>query len=369
MPRRSTRPRRGWTGRRPAVEVDRLIRGLSPFPGAWCEIGGERVKLLLSELAEGAGAPGEVLDGRLAVACGAGAVRLLRLQRAGGGVLDAAAFLRGRPVRGGRRGSVDSLPPAGESASRRGRARTGDAGDAAGGFLRASGGCGAGRRLRRRAAADGPSAAMAPEPGMVPVPNAGFDAWVAGFRGRALAQGVSPGDVRRGLRAGGIPAGRDRAGPQPDRVHPDDGGLSGDRRVGRAGGQGTGGAGAARRRRSRRSRGATGSSPRWSPRSGGWRASTASGGAACRWSRRWRRWPTRGGGGASSRASWSRRLKILQNGDVAPAGMTGSWAGAMGHTQFIPTSYLAYAVDFTGDGRRDIWSDDPTDALARRRPI
>ena len=57
-------------------------------------------------------------------------------------------------------------------------------------------------------------------------------------------------------------------------------------------------------------------------------------------------------------------LKILQNGDVSPAGMTGSWAGAMGHTQFIPTSYLAYAVDFRGDGRRDIWADDPTDALA-----
>jgi membrane-bound lytic murein transglycosylase B len=44
--------------------------------------------------------------------------------------------------------------------------------------------------------------------------------------------------------------------------------------------------------------------------------------------------------------------------------MVGSWAGAMGHTQFIPTSYLAYAVDFTGDGRADIWADDPTDALA-----
>lgn len=57
-------------------------------------------------------------------------------------------------------------------------------------------------------------------------------------------------------------------------------------------------------------------------------------------------------------------LKILQAGDVSPQGMTGSWAGAMGHTQFIPTSYLAYAVDFTGDGRRDIWSEDPTDALA-----
>lgn len=57
-------------------------------------------------------------------------------------------------------------------------------------------------------------------------------------------------------------------------------------------------------------------------------------------------------------------LKILQNGDISASRMTGSWAGAMGHTQFIPTSYLAYAVDFTGDGRRDIWSEDPTDALA-----
>ncbi|WP_193143078.1 lytic murein transglycosylase [Meridianimarinicoccus sp. MJW13] len=57
-------------------------------------------------------------------------------------------------------------------------------------------------------------------------------------------------------------------------------------------------------------------------------------------------------------------LKILQAGDVAPRNMIGSWAGAMGHTQFIPTSYLAYAVDFSGDGKRDIWSNDPTDALA-----
>lgn len=57
-------------------------------------------------------------------------------------------------------------------------------------------------------------------------------------------------------------------------------------------------------------------------------------------------------------------LKIIQSGDVPPNRMTGSWAGAMGHTQFIPTSYLAYAVDFRGDGKRDIWSDDPTDALA-----
>ena len=57
-------------------------------------------------------------------------------------------------------------------------------------------------------------------------------------------------------------------------------------------------------------------------------------------------------------------LRILQAGDISAGAMTGSWAGAMGHTQFIPTSYLEYAVDFTGDGRRDIWSEDPSDALA-----
>ena len=56
-------------------------------------------------------------------------------------------------------------------------------------------------------------------------------------------------------------------------------------------------------------------------------------------------------------------LKILQNGDVTPGRMMGSWAGAMGHTQFIPTTYLAKAYDFDGDGRRDIWRSVP-DALA-----
>ncbi|WP_377505117.1 lytic murein transglycosylase [Octadecabacter sp. R77987] len=57
-------------------------------------------------------------------------------------------------------------------------------------------------------------------------------------------------------------------------------------------------------------------------------------------------------------------LRILENGDTTPSRLTGSWAGAMGHTQFIPTSYQSFAVDFTGDGRRDIWGDDPADALA-----
>ena len=57
-------------------------------------------------------------------------------------------------------------------------------------------------------------------------------------------------------------------------------------------------------------------------------------------------------------------LKILQNGDVTPAAMQGSWAGAMGHTQFMPGSWWEFAVDFDGDGKRDIWGDDPADALA-----
>ncbi|PRD43131.1 lytic murein transglycosylase [Phyllobacterium phragmitis] len=57
-------------------------------------------------------------------------------------------------------------------------------------------------------------------------------------------------------------------------------------------------------------------------------------------------------------------LKILQADDVETSEMVGSWAGAMGHTQFMPDTFLSYAIDFSGDGRRDIWSDDPTDALA-----
>ena len=90
-----------WT--RPAPEVDRLIRGLSPFPGAWTEHDGQRIKLLASRLATGQGAPGTVLDDALTVACGRGAVKLLRLQRAGRGAQDAAEFLRGQPLPKGTR--------------------------------------------------------------------------------------------------------------------------------------------------------------------------------------------------------------------------------------------------------------------------
>ncbi|ATG44876.1 methionyl-tRNA formyltransferase Fmt [Phaeobacter piscinae] len=85
-----------WT--RPASEVDQQIRGLSPFPGAWCEIDGQRVKLLASRVVDGAGAAGKVLDDTLRVACGEGAVELQKLQRAGKGAQAREIFLRGFPV-------------------------------------------------------------------------------------------------------------------------------------------------------------------------------------------------------------------------------------------------------------------------------
>lgn len=86
-----------WT--RPAAEVDRLIRGLSPFPGAWCEIAGERVKLLRSRLVSQNsgpedGAPGQVLDG-LRIACGQGTVQITLAQREGKRPMNAEEFLRG----------------------------------------------------------------------------------------------------------------------------------------------------------------------------------------------------------------------------------------------------------------------------------
>ncbi|NJM83304.1 MAG: methionyl-tRNA formyltransferase [Tabrizicola sp.] len=81
-----------WT--RPAQEVDRLIRGLSPFPGAWCEVAGERVKLLRSRLAGGTGLPGQVLAG-LTIACGHGAVEITLAQREGKRPMPPDEFLRG----------------------------------------------------------------------------------------------------------------------------------------------------------------------------------------------------------------------------------------------------------------------------------
>jgi methionyl-tRNA formyltransferase len=94
-----------WT--KPAAEVSAHIRGLSPFPGAWFELQEDKVPVrvkVLNALAEaGEGAPGEVLDETLAIACGEGAVRLTRLQRAGKGPMTADDFLRGTRLDKGRR--------------------------------------------------------------------------------------------------------------------------------------------------------------------------------------------------------------------------------------------------------------------------
>ncbi len=86
---------------KPARDVHNHIRGLSPFPGAWfeAEIGGkvERIKVLASVVAEGEGAAGTVIGEDGTIACGSGAVRLVRLQKAGGKPLEAKEFLRGTP--------------------------------------------------------------------------------------------------------------------------------------------------------------------------------------------------------------------------------------------------------------------------------
>jgi methionyl-tRNA formyltransferase len=87
---------------KPARAVLRHIHGLSPFPGAWGEMpldGVTRVKILRCELAEGSGAPGELLDDRLTIACGQGAIRIIELQRAGKAPMKAEEFLRGTPLK------------------------------------------------------------------------------------------------------------------------------------------------------------------------------------------------------------------------------------------------------------------------------
>jgi methionyl-tRNA formyltransferase len=90
---------------RPWPEVHNHIRGLSPFPGAWCEIAGEgaRIKVLRTTRGEGGGVPGTVLDNKLTVACGEGAVRILQLQRAGRQAMKADEFRRGTSIAPGTR--------------------------------------------------------------------------------------------------------------------------------------------------------------------------------------------------------------------------------------------------------------------------
>ncbi|MFZ9485593.1 MAG: methionyl-tRNA formyltransferase [Alphaproteobacteria bacterium] len=93
--------RLGWT--RPATELARAVRGFNPFPGAFFELGGERIRVLAARAEPGRGEPGTALDDALLVACGEGALRARVVQRAGRAAMDAADFLRGRAVPTGTR--------------------------------------------------------------------------------------------------------------------------------------------------------------------------------------------------------------------------------------------------------------------------
>ncbi|AXI43413.1 lytic murein transglycosylase [Sulfitobacter sp. SK011] len=196
-----------------------------------------------------------------------------------------------------------------------------------------------------------------------PVPNAGYDAWVAAFKARAAGQGISSGTLSAAFRGAGYLPGvvkRDRNQTEFSRTLEDYLAIAAsDERVSK------GRAAFARHRNTLSAIEA--------------KYGVSAEIVAAVWGLESFYGERRGDvpviSSTSTLAFDGRRgvffekqliaaLKILQNGDVSAANMTGSWAGAMGHTQFIPTSYQAFAVDFTGDGRRDIWSADPSDALA-----
>ncbi|MBT3991061.1 MAG: methionyl-tRNA formyltransferase [Rhodospirillaceae bacterium] len=86
-----------------AEEIERLVRAFTPWPGSWFEHHGERIKIITAELAKGGGEPGAVLDDALNIACGEGALRLTRVQRAGKGPMAVADFLRGFEIPAGSR--------------------------------------------------------------------------------------------------------------------------------------------------------------------------------------------------------------------------------------------------------------------------
>lgn len=196
-----------------------------------------------------------------------------------------------------------------------------------------------------------------------PVPNAGYDAWVAGFRSRAKARGLSEATLNSGFRNTGFLPGvvtRDRNQTEFKRSLEDYLSIAAsDERVSK------GRAAFARHRKTLTAIEAKygvdaeivtaiwGLESFYGERRGNVPVISATSTLAFDGRR-----------GAFFEKQLIAALTILQDGDISAGRMTGSWAGAMGHTQFIPTSYLAYAVDFTGDGRRDIWSDDPSDSLA-----
>ena len=208
-------------------------------------------------------------------------------------------------------------------------------------------------------AAPGP----APATRMRTAPNAGFDAWLAGFRARAAGQGISETTLTRAFRdAGYLPGVIEREANQfhKRRTLEDYLAISvSDERVSN---------GRAQLRRQAAVLAAIEAKYRVEPH-----VVAAIWGVETRYGTRRGDIPvisalaTLGYAGRRSgffASELMAALRIVQAGDIAPARMTGSWAGAMGHTQFIPSSYERLAVDFDGDGRRDIWGEDPTDALA-----
>ena len=196
-----------------------------------------------------------------------------------------------------------------------------------------------------------------------PVPNAGYDTWVAGFRARAANAGISGNTLNAAFRGAGYLPGvvkRDRNQVEFKRTLEDYLSIAAsDERVSK------GRAAFARHRATLAAVEARYGVPA--------EIVTAIWGLESFYGERRGEVPVisststlayDGRRGAFFEKQLLAALRILQNGDISASRMTGSWAGAMGHTQFIPTSYQAFAVDFNGDGRRDIWSDNPADSLA-----
>lgn len=209
----------------------------------------------------------------------------------------------------------------------------------------------------------GSPGAKKPETRLLPVPNPAFDAWVEGFRARAAGAGISAAALQTGFRGVGFLPGvieKDRNQTEFTRSLQDYLAIAAsDERVskGRAAFAAQGGTLAEIEAR-------YGVEPH---------VVTAIWGLESFYGERRGNVPVisalstlafEGRRGPFFEQQLIAALKIIQNGDTTPEQMTGSWAGAMGHTQFMPSSYLATAVDFNADGRRDIWSDDPADALA-----
>ena len=196
-----------------------------------------------------------------------------------------------------------------------------------------------------------------------PIPNAGYDAWVKAFRGRAAAKGISETTLNAAFRNAGYLPGvikRDRNQAEFKRSLEDYLSIAAsDERIAK------GRAAFARHRNTLKTLESSygvdaeiicaiwGLESFYGERRGDVPVISATSTLAYDGRR-----------GAFFEKQLIAALQIIQSGDISADRMTGSWAGAMGHTQFIPTSYQAFAVDFTGDGRRDIWSEDPTDALA-----